>query len=118
MKLSNLAIYFVTGGVFTAAIVVLEESGHRTLSGLATLIPVFTLVAYFFIGETSGGTAVSQHAKWVLAGTLVSWVPYMLGVAYLAPRIGSRNAILAGMGIFFVLALSYVAVASRLKLFQ
>ena len=53
MKLSNLLIYFVTGGVFTTVIVALEESGHRTLSGLATLVPVFTLVAYVFIGESA-----------------------------------------------------------------
>ena len=118
MKLSSLAIYFVTGGLFTAVIVALEEGGHRTLSGLATLIPVFTLVAYFFIGEVAGGTAVGQHAKWVLVGTLVSWVPYMLGVAYLAPRIGPRNAILAGLGIFLITALPYVVIADRLKLFR
>ena len=118
MKLSSLAIYFVTGGLFTTAIVALEESGHRTLSGLATLMPVFTLVAYFIIGESEGGTAVGQHARWVLVGTLVSWVPYMLGIAYFGPRIGARNAILVGLGIFLVLALSYVAIASRLKLFQ
>ena len=118
MKLSNLIVYFLTGGLFTTAIVKLEESGHRTLSGLATLVPVFTLVAYLFIGQTAGGTAVSQHAKWVLVGTLISWVPYMLAIAYLAPKIGPRNGILAGLAVFFVLALLYVAVASRLRLFQ
>lgn len=118
MKLSSLIVYFVTGGLFTTVIVALEESGQRTLSGLATLMPVFTLVAYFFIGQTAGGTAVGQHAKWVLAGTLVSWVPYMLAVAYFAPRIGPRNAILVGLAIFLALALSYVAAASRLRLFQ
>ena len=118
MKLSSLVIYFITGGAFTALIVALEESGQRTLSGLATLIPVFTLVAYFFIGQNGGGAAVGQHAKWVLAGTLVSWVPYMLAVAYFAPRIGSDKAILVSMVVFFVLALAWVAVASRLRLFQ
>jgi uncharacterized membrane protein (GlpM family) len=118
MKLSGLIIYFLTGGLFTAVIVGLEESGRRTLSGLATLIPVFTLVAYFFIGQTAGNTAVSQHAKWVLAGTLVTWVPYMLAIAYLAQKIGSQKAILAGLAIFFVLALAYVAIANRLRLFQ
>lgn len=118
MKPLSLFVYFITGGVFTTLIVVLEESGRRTLSGLATLMPVFTLVAYFFIGESAGGAAVGQHAKWVLAGTLVSWVPYMLAVAYLAPRLGSQKAILAGLAVFFVLALSYIGVASRLKLFQ
>lgn len=118
MKPSSLVIYFVTGGVFTTLIVALEESGHRMLSGLVTLIPVFTLVAYFFIGESAGGAAVGQHAKWVLAGTLVSWVPYMLAVAYLAPKIGSHKAILAGLALFFLLAFAYITVASRLKLFQ
>lgn len=118
MKPLNLLIYFLTGGVFTTVIVVLEESGQRTLSGLATLIPVFTLVAYFFIGESGGGIAVGQHAKWVLTGTLVSWVPYMLAVAYLAPRLGSHKAILAGLGVFFVLALAYITIASRVQLFQ
>jgi uncharacterized membrane protein (GlpM family) len=118
MKLSGLIIYFLTGGLITAVIVALEESGRRTLSGLATLIPVFTLVAYFFIGQTAGNTAVSQHAKWVLSGTLVTWVPYMLAIAYLAPKIGSQKAILAGLAVFFVLALAYVSIASRLRLFQ
>jgi uncharacterized membrane protein (GlpM family) len=87
-------------------------------SGLATLVPVFTLVAYLFIGQTAGSTAVSEHAKWVLVGTLVTWVPYMLAVAYLAPKVGSHNAILAALAIFFVLALGYVAVANRMRLFQ
>jgi uncharacterized membrane protein (GlpM family) len=41
MKLSSLVTYFVTGGAFTTLIVALEESGHRTLSGLVTLIPLF-----------------------------------------------------------------------------
>ena len=118
MNITNLIIYFITGGLFTTIIVALEESGQRTLSGLATLIPVFTLVAYFFIGQTKGSEAVSQHAKWVLIGTLVSWVPYMLAVAYLAPKIGSHNAILAGLAIFFVLALIYIAVVSHFGLFQ
>lgn len=118
MRLSSLVIYFITGGVVTTVIVKLEASGHRTLSGFATLLPVFTLVAYLFIGQTAGGTAVSQHAKWVLVGTLVSWVPYMLTIAYLAPRIGPRNAILAGLAVFFVLALAYVGIADRVRLFQ
>lgn len=118
MKLSSLILYFVTGGLFTVIIVTLEEAGQRTLSGLATLVPVFTLVAYIFIGQTADGYAVSQHAKWVLTGTLVSWVPYMLTIAYLAPKIGPHRAIFAGLGIFFILALAYIAIVNRLRLFQ
>jgi uncharacterized membrane protein (GlpM family) len=118
MKLSSLILYFITGGLFTAIIVTLEENGQRTLSGLATLVPVFTLVAYLFIGQTAGANAVSQHAKWVLTGTLVSWVPYMLAIVYLAPKVGAHKAILAGLAIFFILALAYIAVVNRFKLFQ
>ncbi len=118
MKISNLIIYFITGGLFTTAIVALEESGYRLLSGLATLIPVFTLVAYFFIGQTQGSEAVGQHAKWVLVGTLVSWVPYMLTVAYLSPKIGSHNAIFIGLVVFFVLAIIYIAVANHFGFFR
>ena len=114
MKLTDLVIYFVTGGLVTTIIVYLEGIGQRTLSGLATLMPVFTLVAYFFIGQTKGGQAVGQHAKFVLVGTLISWVPYMLVVAYLAPRVGPNRAILAGLAVFFALALAYVQVASRI----
>lgn len=118
MNISNLVIYFLTGGIFTAVIVTLEESNHRILSGLATLIPVFTLVAYIFIGHIKGGAAVSQHAWFVLLGTLVAWVPYMLAVAFLSPRIGTPKAIIVGLIVFFVLALSYIAVVSHFKLFQ
>ena len=118
MNISNLIIYFITGGLVTTIIVALEQSGRRTLSGLATLIPVFTLVAYFFIGHTKGGKAVGQHAKFVLVGTLISWVPYMLVVAYLSPRIGPNKAILSGLAVFFILALIYITVANRFGFFK
>ena len=118
MNISNLIIYFITGGLVTTVIVVLEGNGQRTLSEFATLIPVFTLVAYFFIGQTKGGIAVGQHAKFVLVGTLVSWVPYMLAVAYLSPRIGPNKAILAGLVVFFVLALIYIVVVNRFGFFK
>jgi uncharacterized membrane protein (GlpM family) len=118
MNISNLIIYFIVGGLFTTIIVVLEENGQRMLSELATLIPVFTLVAYFFIGQTKGGIVVGQHAKFVLVGTLISWVPYMLLVAYLSPRIGPNKAILAGLATFFVLALIYIVAANRFGFFK
>ncbi len=115
--LKNYLIYFLTGGIFTVAIVALEENGSRLLSGFATLVPVFTLVAYLFIGESRGGAAVGEHAWFVLLGTLVSWVPYMLLVAYLAPRLGSKYAILAGLLAFFILAGAYIFTVRHFHLF-
>ena len=86
--MGGIILNFVVGGTVTALIVGLEESGQRIWSGLAALVPVFTLVSYFFIGASKNAIAVSQHSKFVLVGTLVSWVPYMAAVALLAPRVG------------------------------
>lgn len=111
-------IYFLTGGVFTVLIVVLEENGSRLLSGFATLMPVFTLVAYIFIGESRGGNAVGQHAWFVLVGTVVSWVPYMVTVATLAPHIGANKAIGAGLGVFAICAIAYLLTAGHYQWFR
>lgn len=110
-------IYFMTGGIVTTIIVVAENSGNRLLSGFATLIPVFTLVAYFLIGSTKGGQAVANHAWLVVIGTIVSWVPYMIVVALLAPKIGPQKAIIVGLGIFFLLAAVYLSIVGRYGLF-
>ncbi|MFA5831469.1 MAG: hypothetical protein WC878_06585 [Candidatus Paceibacterota bacterium] len=114
----NIFIYFIVGGTITSLIVVLEESNFRLLSGLAALIPVFTLVSYFFIGMSKGGYAVSQHSKFVLAGTLVSWVPYMIIVAYVSPILGPNKAIAIGLLAFFFLALIFLFVVQHYGLFQ
>jgi len=116
-QIKSYLIYFLTGGVFTLLIVVLEENGSRLLSGFATLMPVFTLVAYIFIGESRGGGAVGQHAWFVLIGTVVSWVPYMILVAILAPKIGPRLAVAAGLAGFFILAAIYLAIVYHYNLF-
>ncbi len=116
--MKNIIIYFITGGIFTTLIVLLEESGFRLLSGLAALIPVFTLVSYIFIGGLKGGIAVGQHAKFVLWGTIVSWIPYMIAVVYLSPRIGPNKAIAVGMLIFFVLAIAFILITTRYNFFQ
>ncbi|HUY69566.1 MAG TPA: hypothetical protein VMU70_00895 [Candidatus Tyrphobacter sp.] len=117
LQAKSYLIYFLTGGIFTVLIVALEENGSRLLSGFATLMPVFTLVAYIFIGESRGGKAVGQHAWFVLIGTIISWVPYMILVAYLAPKIGSKWAIGAGLLGFFVLAVIYLAIVYHYRLF-
>ncbi len=116
--MTNIIIYFVTGGIVTTAIVLLEESGLRLLSGLATLMPVFTLIAYLFIGESRGGIDLSQHAQLVLIGTLVSWVPYMLVIIWLAPHVNTYKAVGAGLAVFFVLAISFLLSSQHFGWFQ
>ena len=118
MHIKDLLLYFFVGGTFTALIVALEQSGLRLWSGFATLMPVFTLVSYLFIGSSNGGLAVSQHAMFVLVGTLVSWVPYMLTVAYLSPTMDPNKAIATGLLVFFIMAAVYLLVVEHYKLFQ
>ena len=117
-QIKSYLVYFLTGGIVTVLIVGLEQGSNRLLSGLATLAPVFTLVAYIFIGSTKGGVAVSQHAWLVLFGTLASWVPYMIVVALLSPKIGPQKAIVAGLLVFLVCAVVYLGIVWRLKLFE
>ncbi|HUX80885.1 MAG TPA: GlpM family protein [Candidatus Paceibacterota bacterium] len=111
-------IYFIVGGAVTTAVVLLEESGLRLLSGLATLMPVFTLIAYFFIGQSSGGIALSKNAELVLIGTLVAWVPYMLAIVWLAPHFDTHKTIGIALGIFFVLALLFLLLTQHYGWFQ
>ena len=114
----NFLIYFLVGGTVTTAIVMLEQSNILLLSGLATLMPVFTLIAYFFIGDTSGGTALSQHAKLVLVGTIVAWIPYMLVVIVLSPHLSTNKTIGIALATFFVLAIVFLLLTWHFGWFQ
>lgn len=114
----NIVIYFAAGGAVTTAIVLLEESGWRLLSGLATLMPVFTLIAYFFIGESRGGGALADHAKLVLVGTVVAWVPYMLAVIYFAPKTDTYKAIGIGLAVFFFMAIGFLLLVQHFGWFH
>ncbi len=117
--MKNIIIYFLTGGIVTTLIVLLEQSGLRLWSGFATLMPVFTLVSYIFIGDSKGGgMAVRQHSEFVLVGTLFSWVPYMVVIGWLSPHLGSNKAIAVGLGVFAVLAIAYLLLVAHYHWFQ
>ena len=118
MNIKNILTYFITGGIVSTLIIVLEESGLRLWSSLATLMPVFTLISYLFIGQLKGGKALSQHAWLVLIGTLVSWVPYMITIALLSPHMSSNKTIGIGLAIFFILATVYLLIVNHYNLFQ
>jgi uncharacterized membrane protein (GlpM family) len=115
---SRYLLYFIIGGTVTAVIVALEQSNHRLLSGLAALVPIFTLVAYVFIGESRGGVAVGQHAALVLFGTLAAWVPYMLTVILMAPKVGPQKAVALALAVFFVTASGYLGLVGKYGWFQ
>jgi uncharacterized membrane protein (GlpM family) len=99
---------FLIGGTVTVLIIYFETSGFPTLSRLAALFPIFTWLSYLFIGKLSGAKEVSQHALFVLLGTIIAWIPYMLLIYYLSPKIGSGKAITIGLVVFIILALLFI----------
>src|SRR3989338_2034491 len=101
---------FLVGGAITVAITYFETSGHLLVSRLAALFSVFTWLSYLFIGKLSGGEAVSQHALFVLLGTIVAWLPYMFVIYYFAPKFGAVKAIALGILVFVLLAMVFISV--------
>ena len=99
---------FLVGGAVTVAITYFEASGYPLVSRLAALFPIFTWLSYLFIGKLSGGKAVSQHALFVLLGTIVAWLPYMFVIYYFAPKIGAMKAVLLGLVVFIILAVLFI----------
>ena len=108
LKFLDITMYFLIGGTVTTLIVVLEESGYPWLSGIATLFPVFTWVSYLFLGANNNSNGVVMNAKFVLIGTIVAWIPYMLSIIYLTPKLGVTKSILISIGVFLVFASMYV----------
>ena len=98
---------FVVGGTITTLIILFEEHGFFLLSRLAALFPVFTWMSYLFIGALVGTKQVSSHALFVLLGTLVAWVPYMLFTYLFVERLGIYKTIICAILLFTVLALTF-----------
>ncbi len=101
---------FLAGGTFTLLVTAFELSGFPTLSRVAALFPVVTWLSYLFIGQLDGTAAVSQHALFVMLGTLVAWMPYMFIIYYFTPRIGVTWSIAFGIIAFLLLAFAFAAV--------
>jgi uncharacterized membrane protein (GlpM family) len=89
------------------AISMLAERGHPLLAGVVTLFPSITVISFYFIGRSAGNEAVASTAKSCLL-SLSIWVPYVLTVIWLSPRIGTNKALLIGVFIFIILACALV----------
>jgi len=100
-------LYFLVGGTVVTAISLLAERGHPLLAGVVTLFPSITLISFYFIGRSAGNEAVAATAKSCLI-SLSIWVPYVLTVIWLSPRIGTNKALVIGVLIFIILAFALV----------
>jgi uncharacterized membrane protein (GlpM family) len=102
-------LYFLVGGAVVTAISVLAERGHPLLAGVVTLFPSITLVSFYFIGKSTGNEAVAVTAKSCFI-SLSIWIPYILTIVWLSPRIGTNKALFIGVLIFIILAFALVYV--------
>lgn len=107
MTWTKYLLYFVAGGLLTTAIITLEESGMPLLSRLAALFPVFTWISYLFLGQSKSSQQIASHAKFVLMGTIISWIPYMLSIIYFSPKLGVYKAIGISIIVFMIIALIF-----------
>lgn len=86
-----------------------EKIKNPLVAGIFVLVPIFTWLSYLFFGlDENGPKEVAYNTKFVIIGTLIAWVPYMLTMHFLATRIGVYKAILAGVIVFLILASIYV----------
>ncbi|MEM3369512.1 MAG: hypothetical protein QXZ69_00205 [Candidatus Micrarchaeia archaeon] len=116
LNLFNYLFYFVVGGLVVSIVVFLEESGYTLLSRIALLFPIITWVSYLFIGNFGTPQQVADSAKFVLFGTIVAWIPYMLSIIYLSPRLGVDHAILVALIVFIAIASIYSYVYYNVKI--
>lgn len=117
MSFQSNVITFLIGGTITTLISTLELSNLRIWSGVAALVPVFTLVSYLTIGFSKNGVAVSQHAKFVLVGTIVTWIPYMLTIIFFSPQVGPLRAVGLSLVVFCALCTAFVLTVNKMQLF-
>lgn len=104
---------FLVGGIITTAIIFFESAGFPLLSRLAALFPIFTWLSYLFIGSLKGAKEVASHSMFVLLGTVFCWIPYMLLIYFLAPKLGTNYSVLIAIAAFIILAIIFISVYNR-----
>lgn len=101
-------LYFLMGGITVTLVVLFAEMGRPFLSGLAIVFPAVTVISFYFIGRAAGPESVAMTARSALYTSAVVWVPYILTVIYLAPRVGVNRALLMGVAVFLVVGSIWV----------
>jgi len=116
LDLLRYLFYFIIGGLVVSTVVFFEESGYTFLSRIAMLFPILTWLSYLFIGDFGTPQQISEHATFVLLGTIVSWIPYMYSIIYFAPKLGVLKAIGVAFVVFLILASIFSYAYYKIKL--
>lgn len=106
-------LYFIAGGVTVTAAVLLAEIGNPFLSGIAIMFPGITVISYYFIGKIAGAACVSTSIKSIITAALIVWLPYMLTLAYLAPRMGVNKALVFSIRVFLIIGTAWLFINNK-----
>ncbi len=107
MEILNILLYFIVGGSAVTAAVLLAEAGNPFLSALAILFPGTSLVSYYFIGKIVGAEAVAISVKSTIVSAFIVWMPYLITLMYLTPRLGIERALIVGVIVFLVMGAAW-----------
>ena len=94
----------IVGGLMTAAIVWLSKRGN-TLPGILPLFPTFALIALLVVGAKQDNAGFREAC---LAGakTIPAYLAFLAACYFGIERFDYRLALLAGLGVWFAVALA------------
>ena len=115
MDLFSIMLYFLAGGLTVSAGVLLANSGNSSLSGLALMFPSVTAVSLYFIGKSMGSQVATASIKSTIATAIIAWLPYMLVMLYLTPKMGLNKAMFFGILTFLIIGAVWITVNSKYK---
>ncbi len=115
MDLYSIALYFLAGGLTVSAGVLLANSGNSFLSGLVLMFPSVTVVSYYFIGKSMGSEVATASMKSTISAALITWLPYMLVLLYLTPKMGLNKALFFGILTFLIIGAAWISINSKYR---
>jgi uncharacterized membrane protein (GlpM family) len=103
MELKLLPIYFVIGGLTVAITVYFGSQGKGMLAAFAGLFPGITIITFFALYLQGGSASVASYARGMLI-LLPAWILYVLGVLFLAPRLGIASTLIISVAFYLISA--------------
>ena len=109
----SIALYFLAGGLTVSAGILLANSGNSLLSGLALMFPSVTAVSFYFIGKSMSSEVATASMKSTLASAFIAWLPYMLVLLYLTPKLGLNKAMFFGISTFLIIGAAWIFINGK-----
>jgi len=100
MDIKLLPLYFLLGGTLVTLVSYFGAQGRGILAAFIALLPTITVITLCTIYLGSGVDAATSYFKGLLILIPVSWLPYVIAVIYLLPRLGLVPALSIGISLY------------------